>query len=97
MALILITVTLTAGMQIRYMQQQPLGFNPEQVLVIKGPKAYDYGYQNNFSVFTNKINNLASVKSVSGAGAIPGQEIYWYSDRITINEKEHQVFSRFCL
>ena len=93
-ALVLIALTLTAGMQIRYMQQQSLGFRPEQVVVVKSPKAYDYGYGNNFSAFKNKVTSLAQVKSVSGSGAIPGQEIYWYNDRVTINGEETDgVFS----
>ncbi|MEX2593449.1 MAG: ABC transporter permease [Anditalea sp.] len=55
-ALVLIALTLAAGLQIRYMQRQSLGFNPEQVVVIKGPKAHDYGYGDNFAAFRNKLN-----------------------------------------
>ena len=93
-ALVLIAFTLAAGLQIRYMQQQSLGFSPEQIVVVRGPKAIDYGYGDNFSAFQHKVTSLAGVASVSGAGVIPGQEIYWYNDHITINGTEASgVFS----
>ncbi len=93
-ALMLIAFTLAAGLQIRYMQQQPLGFNPEQVVVIKGPKSHDYGYGNNFSAFQNKLSSFTQVKSVSGSIVVPGQGIYHYNDNILLNGQETSgVFS----
>lgn len=93
-ALMLIALTLTAGLQIRYMQQQSLGFSPEQIVVIKSPKAYDYGYGDNFSAFQNNIMPLSQVSSVSGSIVVPGQEIYHYNDHILLNGKETSgVFS----
>jgi putative ABC transport system permease protein len=93
-ALVLIALTLAAGLQIRYMQRQSLGFNPEQVLVIKGPKAYDYGYGDNFTAFQNKLTSLTQVESVSGSIVVPGQEIYHYNDHLLLNGKETSgVFS----
>ncbi len=87
-ALILIAVTLISWVQVRFMQQQALGFNPEQVVVIQSPKAFDYGYGNNFSGFKNKVSGLAHVKNVSGSNAVPGQEIYWYNEQVTVNGEE---------
>jgi putative ABC transport system permease protein len=93
-AIVLIALTLTAGLQIRYMQQQSLGFEPEQMVVVKGPKAYDYGYENNFSAFQNKLTSLAQVSSVSGAIVVPGQEIYHYNDQVMLNgEQTSGVFA----
>lgn len=87
-ALILIAVTLITWVQVRFMQQQGLGFNPEQVLVVQSPKAFDYGYGTNFSGFKNRVGNLAQVKNVSGSNAVPGQEIYWYNEQVTVNGEE---------
>ncbi|WPP51353.1 ABC transporter permease [Catalinimonas niigatensis] len=93
-AIVLIALTLTAGLQIRYMQQQSLGFEPEQMVVVKGPKAYDYGYENNFSAFQNKLSSLAQVNSVSGAIVVPGQEIYHYNAQVMLNgEQTSGVFA----
>jgi putative ABC transport system permease protein len=93
-AMILIALTLAAIVQVEYMQQQSLGFNPEQIVVIKSPKAHDYGYGGNFSGFQNKISLLSHVSSVSASNVIPGQEIYWYDDQVTINGNDASgVFS----
>jgi len=87
-AMILIALTLAAIVQVRYMQQQSLGFSPEQIVVIKSPKAHDYGYGGNFSGFQNKISLLGHVSSVSASNVVPGQEIYWYDDQVTVNGKD---------
>jgi putative ABC transport system permease protein len=93
-AMILIALTMAAIVQVRYMQEQSLGFNPEQVVVIKSPKAHDYGYGGNFSGFQNKVSLLGHVSSVSASNVVPGQEIYWYDDQVTINGKDASgVFS----
>ena len=93
-AIILIALTLTAIVQVQYMQQQSLGFNPEQIVVVKSPKAHDYGYGGNFSGFQNKISLLSHVSSVSASNVVPGQEIYWYDDQVTVNGKDASgVFS----
>lgn len=84
-AIVLIALTLAAGLQIRYMQQQSLGFEPEQTVIIKGPKAYDYGYGNSFSAFQNKLTSLAQISSVSGSIVVPGQEIYHFNDQVILN------------
>ncbi|HLF34238.1 MAG TPA: FtsX-like permease family protein [Cyclobacteriaceae bacterium] len=93
-AIILIALTITAGMQIRHMQRQSLGFNPEQIVIIKAPKAYDYGYSNNFSGFRDKLSSISHINSVSASIVIPGQGIYHYDDRVTIDGEETSgVFS----
>ena len=39
-AMILISLTLATIVQVRRMQEHSLGFNPEQIVVIKSPKAF---------------------------------------------------------
>src|SRR5690606_10902767 len=87
-AMILIALTLAATMQIRFMRQQSLGFSPDQIGIIKAPKAFDYGYGTNFTGFQNKIVSLAAVQGVSAANVVPGQEIYWYDEQVTLNGEE---------
>ncbi|MEQ9440013.1 MAG: ABC transporter permease [Cyclobacteriaceae bacterium] len=93
-ATVFIALALAAGLQIRFMQQQSLGFDPEQIVIIKGPKAYDYGYGDNFEAFQNKVTSLAQVSSVSGSMVVPGQEVFQYNDHILLNgEQTSGVFS----
>jgi putative ABC transport system permease protein len=93
-AMILIGLTLAAIAQVSHMQKQSLGFTPEQVVVVRSPKAFDYGYGGNFSAFRERMSSHTSVASIAGSNAVPGQEIYWYDDQVTINNKETSgVFS----
>src|SRR5690606_31777312 len=87
-AMILIALTLAATVQIRYMREQSLGFCPDQIVIIKAPKAFDYGYGTNFTGFQNQIAFLLSVQEVSAANVVPGQEIYWYDEQVTLNGQE---------
>src|SRR5690606_20784815 len=87
-AMILIALTLAATSQIRYMRQQSLGFSADQVVIIKAPKAFDYGHGTNFTGFQNKVAGLASVQDVSAANVVPGQEIHWYDEQVTLNGEE---------
>lgn len=96
MALVFITLTLVASRQISFMQQQDLGFNPKQVVVLKAPKSidYGYGYSNNYPRFQQTISSLPQVLSVSGGATVPGQEIFWYDDQIKARNKvTNGVFS----
>lgn len=97
-ALVLIAITLIANRQVSFMQQQSLGFDPEKILVVKSPKSFDYGYGTNFTGFQNKVSSLAHVKNVTGSNVVPGQEIYWYDDQVTINGQQTTgVFSMFAV
>ncbi len=93
-ALVLIAVTFIANQQVSFMQQQSLGFDPEQILIIKSPKSYDYGYGTNFNGFREKVSTMAHVQHVSASNVVPGQEIYWYDDQVRMNGEETSgVFS----
>lgn len=94
MALMLIAFTLTAYLQVNYMQKQSLGFNPEKIVIIKGPKAFDYGYKNNITGFSHELSSVPDVLSVSASNVVPGQEIFKLNDHVTINGEETSgVFS----
>ncbi|MEM9676298.1 MAG: FtsX-like permease family protein, partial [Bacteroidota bacterium] len=88
LAFVFISLTLVTSAQIRFMQQQDLGFNPEQIVVLKAPKAIDYGYGNNFTRFQQVVSSTPNVLSVSGSSTIPGQNIFGYDDQITIDGEE---------
>ncbi|MEM6845603.1 MAG: ABC transporter permease [Bacteroidota bacterium] len=94
LAFVFISLTLVASRQIQFMQQQDLGFNPEQVVVLKAPKSVDYGYGNNFTRFQQEVSLLPNVLSVSGSKSVPGQGIYQYADQLTLNgQSTSGVFS----
>ncbi|WKN43081.1 ABC transporter permease [Tunicatimonas pelagia] len=94
LAFVFIALTLVASQQVRFMQQQDLGFNPEQIVVLKAPKAIDYGHGNNYTRFQQASSAASGVLNISGSTTVPGQNIYDYADRITVNGEETSgVFS----
>ncbi len=93
-SMVILALTLAAALQVNFMQKQSLGFDPDQVLVIKGPKSYDYGYNSNLAAFDASTGHLASVISTSGSMVVPGQEIYLYNDNLQLNgESANGIFS----
>ena len=94
LAFVFISLTLVTSEQIYFMQQQDLGFNPEQVVALKAPKAIDYGYGNNFTRFQQIASTIPNVLSASASNTVPGQDIYGFADQVTVNGEETSgVFS----
>lgn len=71
-SVILIAAVFIIGRQVNFMQNQSLGFNKEQVLVVKAGKlAYSIGIEK-FPVFKSKLSEQSSVIDVSASNGIPG-------------------------
>lgn len=77
---VLIAGTLIVYQQMKYMQDQQLGFNIDETLVLKGAESLsDSTYQSSFQPFKNELLQNRSVKGVSSSSEIMGNEIYWTS------------------
>lgn len=74
-ALILIIGTLTVFGQLKYMQNQSLGMNIDQTLVVRKPFLNTDGRVGSETAFTNTARQLSGVKSLSATSEIPGYEI----------------------
>ncbi|MES2734249.1 MAG: ABC transporter permease, partial [Bacteroidota bacterium] len=70
--------TVTVDWQLRYMQQQHLGMNIDQRLVLYAPRssALDSLRSDKFERFKQKAHQLASVQSVSVSECLPGNGMY---------------------
>ncbi|HKZ36255.1 MAG TPA: ABC transporter permease [Chryseolinea sp.] len=73
----LIVGTFTVYRQIRFMQEQELGVNISQTLVIQSPNVIDSTYQQKFQVFKQQIEQYPEVVSVSAASDVPGHQPGW--------------------
>lgn len=72
---LLIIATLTMRSQLEYMNSQDLGFDPEQVLVMKGPTIRQSdGAENQrlLDLFKQRLQTMPTVSSAGSAGTIPG-------------------------
>lgn len=73
----LIVGTFTVYRQIRFMQDQDLGINLEQTLVLRSPNVVDSTYQQKFQVFKEQIRQYPEVIAVTASSSVPGEQPPW--------------------
>ncbi|GAB4049796.1 ABC transporter permease [Spirosoma litoris] len=71
----LIIGTFTVYRQLRFMQDQELGVNLDQTLVLHSPDLIDGTIEGKFQVFKQRIEQYPEVASVSASSEVPGQKI----------------------
>ena len=78
-SVILIASTITIFRQISFMRNHDLGFEPEGLIVIDGPRILRANtlesYMSNLEAFKNEITALSSVSSITSSSNVPGTEI----------------------
>ena len=78
-SVILIIGTIIIYRQVNFMRQHELGFEPEGLVVLDGPRilradSYE-SYMNNLESFKNDIRSLSRVSNVTSSSSVPGTEI----------------------
>ena len=73
----LIVGTFTVYRQIRFMQDQALGVDIDQTLVIQSPSVTDSTYQQKFQVFKRQIQQHPEVVAVTASTEVPGRQPGW--------------------
>lgn len=72
-SIILITGTVIASGQLKFMEQQPLGFAKENVLVVPLKKLPFKNFVENYESIRQQVTQITGVKSVTSAAAMPGR------------------------
>jgi putative ABC transport system permease protein len=78
-SVLLIIGTLTVYKQLRYMQNQALGFNADQTLVVRSPGVVDSTYGGRAGSFKQELVNAGIAPRVTASTYVPGIEILWTS------------------
>jgi putative ABC transport system permease protein len=73
----LIIGTFVVYQQIRYLQNQSIGINISQTLVIQSPGIVDSTYRQKYNVFKHRLLQHAEVSSVSASTEVPGTQPLW--------------------
>ena len=81
-AITLIICTYVVYQQIRFLRTQSLGFNLDQVLVVKAPLKKDSLYSESLKTFKTEVERLASVASMTFMRETPGARIVEYANGI---------------
>ena len=88
----LIVGTFTVYKQIRYMQDQALGVNIDQTLVLHSPNVIDSTYEQKFQVFKQRIAQYPEVVAVSASTAVPGAAPGWNAGAIRrLSQREDEA------
>jgi putative ABC transport system permease protein len=76
-SIILITGTFAVFSQLKFMRTQKLGFDMEQTLVVKIPKAIDSTFTQRKETFKQEISKVTGIKGVAFSTEVPGRKIWW--------------------
>ena len=78
-SIILIIGTITIYRQVNFMRHHDLGFKPEGLIVLDGPRILNVNsyesYLNGMESFKNDIKSLSMVRNITSSTSIPGTEI----------------------
>lgn len=88
----LIVGTFTVYRQIRFMQQQKLGVNIDQTLVLNAPNVVDSTYQQKFQVFKERLLQFPEVVAVTASSSVPGSQPGWNAGGIRrLSQREDEA------
>lgn len=85
LSIFLIAGTITIKRQLNYMQEEDLGYNKEQVLVVRSAAVFDSTFIDRIAYFKNEISQLPAIAKVTSSGEIPGHAI---GDRNSIRKEK---------
>jgi putative ABC transport system permease protein len=83
-SMFLLIWSLTVYKQVSFMEQQNLGININQTLVIKQPLAHIDSFYRSMSAFKNECLRDPSIKSVTVSTNIPGDPVGWNAGGIKL-------------
>jgi len=98
-SIMLIAGTMIVYRQMRYMQNQDLGVNINQTLVIKGAFGglTDSAYHDAYSAFKQEVLKLPGVRSITSSSAVMGEEILWSTNWNRVRGRSKQTINLFHL
>ena len=82
MSAILITGTLVVFKQLQYMQNEKLGFDKEQMLIVEAPSMADSTYGSRQESFKTSMLSNSNIYQMTVSTSIPGEEIGWVNNGV---------------
>ncbi|MDR3713171.1 MAG: ABC transporter permease [Puia sp.] len=90
LSILLISATAIVYKQLSYMRNQSLGYNRDQMIIVKAPPASDSSYTGKLGSFWNEIHRNPSINNITRSSDIPGQMIvYQNSVRKSADDQTH--------
>ncbi|MGI8600376.1 MAG: ABC transporter permease [Chitinophagaceae bacterium] len=76
--------TYTIYKQLKYMQEQDLGVQINETLVIRGPGVTDSTYENKLTAFKTEMLQNSAIKIIAGSSDVPGNKVGWNAGGIKL-------------
>jgi putative ABC transport system permease protein len=76
LSILLIAGTMIVYKQLRYMRNQNLGYNKDQILVVKAPSVIDSTFNSKIYAFRNELLKNAAISNMAPSSEIPGRRIF---------------------
>jgi putative ABC transport system permease protein len=70
----------TVYLQLDFLKQRELGFNPHQKLVVRDSEIYDSLYKRRVDVFKKEIVKIPGIENLTYISHLPGEFINYYND-----------------
>jgi putative ABC transport system permease protein len=94
-AITLITCTIAVISQLSYMKNQDIGFDKEQILVVKAPRVRNKDFASKISTMKEQLLNNSIVNKFCLVTEVPGKQILWDAGAIhrvgSDVEKNYQI------
>jgi putative ABC transport system permease protein len=80
----LIVGTFSVYRQLRFMQEQELGVQIDQTLVLRGPAVKDSTYREKLNAFKTELLRNAAITTVAASTEVPGSKVGWNAGGIRL-------------
>ncbi|WP_205509947.1 ABC transporter permease [Longitalea arenae] len=92
LSILLIAGTIIVYRQLQFMRNQHLGYNKDQILIVKAPAVIDSGFTHKTATFRNELLKIPAVQNMAPSSDIPGRRIF---DRNSARKAGQQKNLRF--
>lgn len=94
-SIILMVGTFAVYRQLKYMQNQELGMNIEQTLILKGPNPFDSVYAKRLTPFKIELAKLPGITKIATSSSIPGKKVQANAGGVKLVEGDPNKTSQF--
>lgn len=97
LSILLIAGTIVVYKQLAFMQNGDLGYNKDQILVVKAPAATDSTFGAKVNAFKTELQKNPAVSGVTGTTDIPGQLVVWRNSVRKPTDTKTNLFTTYIM
>ena len=90
-SIILISGTFTIQKQVKYLQDQELGFETDQVMVVQGAVNFDSTWTERQRTFKTELLSHPGIKKICASFFVPGDEVWFTNGYIKVHDNDAKL------